>query len=665
MASVLVRRLRASGGAAAVDALLDASGVSHDAAYLEDVGNWITYDDAVALMKTAVEMTGDEGFIRRVGEDTVRQHAGTAVATLLRSLGSPQAIFEQLTLAATKFSTVIDMQPLEVGPGRAVVSAKARAGYTRHPLHCDYTRGLLSTPPALFGLPSAHVEETTCEARGDDHCLYTVTWDAERAAEASDPQQLVTALESQLSAMTQRLDSMYDTARDLIALDDVDAALTRITERAATAVRAPKYLLAVRAGRGDELHVHHRGFDDAADAAEAARSLLEDRVSTEAYRIVANVASASRHYGRLMASSPAGEFFPYERDLLDVYARYAAAVLDTATALEEARLRSRQAQALLGLAQAMASAATSEDVAERLAGAVPAVVDCERAIVFLWNEDEQALVCGAIEGMPGAARDFARQLKITESDTPLLGKLLRDWDPEPLFFEGDAQDPYIRSVMAATGAAALVVVPIVANDHFYGIMNVSVAERPERLRRTPALLTSLAGVVAQASTALDNARLMETLAHQARHDNLTGLLGHRAFHESLNEGLEGEPFTLAMVDIDDFKQINDAYGHPVGDEALRLVADALRRNVRDHDRVFRVGGEEFAVLLPGLTGDDAASAAERLREAVTEVEFRVPLRVSVGLASWPQAAHRDRLIEQADRALYSAKRSGKDRVAAA
>jgi diguanylate cyclase (GGDEF)-like protein len=221
--------------------------------------------------------------------------------------------------------------------------------------------------------------------------------------------------------------------------------------------------------------------------------------------------------------------------------------------------------------------------------------------------------------------------------------------------------------MHQTGSSALVVVPIVVNDHFYGIMNVSVVDRPERLRRTPTLLDSLAGVVAQAATALDNARLMETMAHQASHDNLTGLLGHRAFHESLAGGLSErrvEPLTLAMVDIDDFKRINDTHGHPVGDEALRLVADALRRHVREHDRVFRVGGEEFAVLLPGLAGDDATQAAERLRQAVADVSFRTPLRVSIGLASWPiGAADRDALIERADAALYDAKRSGKDRVA--
>src|SRR4051794_32866596 len=198
MASVLMRRVRNSLGEGAVHDLLRTAGVSQSAEYLDDVGNWMPYEDAGALMEAAVTLTGDEEIVRRAGADTVRQHAGTAVATLLRSLGSPQAVFEQLTLAATKFSTVIDLVPLEVGPGRAVVRAKAKAGYKRHRRHCEYTQGMLSQPTALFGLPPASVKETCCEVRGDDHCLYTVTWDADRAADAADPHELVTALEAQL-----------------------------------------------------------------------------------------------------------------------------------------------------------------------------------------------------------------------------------------------------------------------------------------------------------------------------------------------------------------------------------------------------------------------------------------------------------------------------------
>jgi diguanylate cyclase (GGDEF)-like protein len=236
----------------------------------------------------------------------------------------------------------------------------------------------------------------------------------------------------------------------------------------------------------------------------------------------------------------------------------------------------------------------------------------------------------------------------------------------PIFYERDTPDEFVAATMRRMGSEALVVVPIVTRERFHGVLNVTVTERPERLQPTPELRGLLAGVVAQTATALDNARLMETMAHQARHDNLTGLLGHRAFHESLTVGLEGDQFSLAMVDIDDFKVINDEFGHPVGDEALRLVAQALARNVREHDRVFRVGGEEFAVMMPGLTGEHAARAADRLREAVADVPFRIPLSVSVGVAAWPGiAADRDALIEQADAALYDAKRSGKDRIALA
>ncbi|HEX8855662.1 MAG TPA: GAF domain-containing protein [Thermoleophilaceae bacterium] len=217
-----------------------------------------------------------------------------------------------------------------------------------------------------------------------------------------------------------------------------------------------------------------------------------------------------------MAASPDGAFFPHERDLLDVYARYAAAVLDTATALDEARRRHEEAQALLGLAQSVATANTSQDVAERLAGAVPAVVDCDRVFVFLWDEVEQALVHHASGGDPGPSGDIARQLRITPDDTPRLRELRASPMPEPIFFDAHPDDPFLEATMRATGALALVVVPIVANERFYGTMNVSVTERPERLAPSPALLDTLAGAVAQAATALDNARLIESMAHQAR-----------------------------------------------------------------------------------------------------------------------------------------------------
>src|SRR3954468_4143218 len=384
MASTLVRHVRTQAGDDAMNEILSRAGVDYSAAYLDDPSNWIWQNEAIELLVAAADVLGDPEIGLHVGEQTVRQHAGTPVATMLRSLGSPEAGYEQLTVAVSKFSTTTDLHP-EVEEGRAVVSARSRHDFVRHPLLCDWTRGLLSQPPALFGAPPAHVEESLCQARGDECCRYTITWDAELAT--ADPQQLATALETQIAAMTQRMDNMYATARDLIAVDDLDGALARITERAATAARAPNYLRAVRTSPDAPPRVHHRGYGDE-DIQSTAHALLDGSIDEgDGSRIVVDVASATRHYGRLMAASPGGAFFSHEREALDVYARYAATVLDTATALDEARSREEQSRALLELSRAVAAASTSDEVARRLAEVVPAVVDCDRVATFIWDEE--------------------------------------------------------------------------------------------------------------------------------------------------------------------------------------------------------------------------------------------------------------------------------------
>jgi diguanylate cyclase (GGDEF)-like protein len=211
-------------------------------------------------------------------------------------------------------------------------------------------------------------------------------------------------------------------------------------------------------------------------------------------------------------------------------------------------------------------------------------------------------------------------------------------------------------------------VPIAARGEFFGVLSVSVTSGRERLRLSPELLDRLAGVVAHSATALANARLFDRITREARHDNLTGLLGHRALHETLEllaEGEEEERFSLAIIDIDDFKLVNDTYGHQAGDNALCRVAEALLRNVRDQDAVFRVGGEEFCVIMPGLERADAVVVAERLRIAVAETDFLLPLRISLGVATYPaDATTRDDLLALADAALYAAKRTGKNRTTA-
>jgi diguanylate cyclase (GGDEF)-like protein len=183
-------------------------------------------------------------------------------------------------------------------------------------------------------------------------------------------------------------------------------------------------------------------------------------------------------------------------------------------------------------------------------------------------------------------------------------------------------------------------------------------------------------LAAAAAVALQNAHLYQETQRLATTDALTGLSNYRHFHELL--ALEvarskrmGYPVGVLMMDLDHFKQINDRHGHSLGDQALRRVADQLRSRLRRTDVIARLGGEEFAALLPGDGLQEVAVVAEKLRRAVEELP---PVRggmgtastlitVSVGGASLTSnSVDADALLAYADRALYEAKRNGRNQV---
>lgn len=662
MTSVLLRLVRSRGGEAAVSAVLEWAHSKHDAPYLENIENWVSLDEACALLEAGAHDTGEEMFARRVGEEMLRQHAGTQVATLMRSLGSPEAIYKTIAQASSKVSTVTEMECLENDPGRAVVSAVAREGFTRRRLHCDWTTGLLAGPPLLFGLPLGRVEESECQARGGARCLYTVTWDAELAA--VDPQQRITAMEAQLVAMSERLQSAYATASDLISTEDLDTVLQHIVERAANAVRAPGYILAVQTEPGAELQIYSHGIENR--EAQALAVAMRERVAASGdSTLVVEVTSSRRHYGQLIARYPGAiQFSPQERELLSLYAKHAAAVLDMATALDESARRHDQVSSLLALSHALAQAGTSQEVAERLAVAIPEVVDCDGMAVWLWEEDERRLRSLAAWGHEHERAEYVHGLCVSPEDTPHLGRMIAE--RRPLFFDREADDPFVRGLMDRLDLAAFAVVPILGRNVFRGALTVSVNERPERLRPDSELLEQLTGVAALAAPAIENGRLVDKLRHRASHDGLTGLLnrvGFRQHIDSLMARAEGghEQVGLLFVDLNDFKQVNDLYRHEAGDELIRQAAERLSSIARGSDGVARLGGDEFAIILGDVCRDDQLRAAEqRVRAAFAEPfllgEVLVTLSASVGAGVWPEDGRTvAELVRHADAAMYQDK----------
>lgn len=168
-----------------------------------------------------------------------------------------------------------------------------------------------------------------------------------------------------------------------------------------------------------------------------------------------------------------------------------------------------------------------------------------------------------------------------------------------------------------------------------------------------------------------NAELLEAnrmLEQAAVTDGLTGLKNHRAFQESLQSLVQmaerlRQPLSLIMLDIDYFKQFNDRFGHPAGDELLCQVAQVLRDSARAYDIAARYGGEEFALLLPNTTLEQAVQVAERLRRQISAIQNpHAPVSASLGVATYRHGTAPATLLYEADAALYQAKRSGRNQV---
>ncbi len=366
-------------------------------------------------------------------------------------------------------------------------------------------------------------------------------------------------------------------------------------------------------------------------------------------------------------------------------AAVAAAAIGTSTfaAGNERELRRRRydAEVLRGFASSLEQAVETEAVAHHLVAFAQQHLLAERAFVIVLPPVTEPVTGSAERGATGVAvgsdgvvhsvpGDFpvgsVAAVALGERRTQLVRQLARD------------PDRWVRALMPET--RNVVVVPFSSDQEARGVLIMELGAQADpsasavwfgagsepRVDRRAVATAEQA--TAHAGLAFGRTTLIGRLQAAADLDGLTGIANRRAFdamleRESRAAAVGGAPYSLAVVDLDHFKQLNDQHGHQAGDDALRAAARALADACRPHDLPARFGGEEFVVILRNTDAGDAVVVAERLRLAVAECDSPVPVTASIGVASSLEVdADGATLLRAADQALYAAKQGGRNQV---
>ncbi len=422
------------------------------------------------------------------------------------------------------------------------------------------------------------------------------------------------------------------------------------------------------------------------DASRERRSIFRSTFGPESLLLVP-LAYGDEVEGVLVVSrAGANKYGPDDEQALAVFGRYAAQAIVNARNIEQLRRQQSQLEQqlaaerrLLEISEQLVSTLEPRRVLEQIADTIGGVVSYDRLTIYQEHgatsgieavlsrpesaeagEDPAAGLTSWVIGRGDAvcANDIGEG---TQGDEPGTGDALTvSPGGRPVGLTGRVH-PGARPEGRGEN---VIVVPLRVHGEVVGSLNLS------RLGGAASAFSQhefeLAKLFAsQASLALQNAETHSTVATRAEMDALTSLRNHGTFQRDLSELIDAsEPFSLLMLDLDLFKAFNDTYGHPAGDALLGVVADALVGAIRQNDRAYRYGGDEFALLLRGAPLRVAEEVAARVRATVREAvaasgigDGGIEVTVSVGCACWPQdGPEKEQLVEAADAALYRAKR---------
>ena len=628
--------------------VLERAGETRTLGEMGDPGSWSSYQQFRRLLEERANANPTRLYEQI---ELLSEALNSEFSDVVQTLDSPGS----LLASGSSHNPLVPIrryETTEIGPNEWTIREGFEDSYPPFPEFCDFAAAQYALIPQMFNLPPGEVIEEECQCRGDADCLFRFRWQPDDQLRVDHYRNRAERSEAQL----EQIQAMITELASNESYEDVLQGFVASSLRMAVGVGGAVLALGPRAGSPRRLY--YQGVTEA--EAESIADGLLDGQSTSDQVMAVDVASARCHYGSLAVNEGGGVFSSLCRSTLETHARLAAAALDTADALDEARHQANTATVLLHLATSLTEIVSTQEMASKVAQAVPDIIDCDRAAVFLDSV-----------GLRDTSTDVLRLAGSTGySDEELAVLRPRSFTTAPPGARVD--QGIVHGAQGDSASVAFVSAPIVVIGETIGSIVASVTVGPERLAVTPRLADRLKGLAAQASTAIANARLVDQIRFQAVHDALTGLPNRALIMDRTEQMLararRSDVHVAALfIDLDGFKEVNDSLGHGVGDQLLKAVSERLSVTMRESDSVGRLGGDEFVILVDGATTDAAPElVAERLL-AVLRTPFTLPglpggplsLTASVGIATGvrPSAAE---LLRDADIALYEAKAAGKD-----
>ena len=357
--------------------------------------------------------------------------------------------------------------------------------------------------------------------------------------------------------------------------------------------------------------------------------------------------------------------------LLTILADHAATAVETARLLTRSEELTRELRRLLEMSGELSESLDPRQVANLMAGHLVRAMGVDECDISYWDRPT-----GRVESLgsfPLHRIDTIEPFFVV-AGYPETVRVLERQETVIIDAEDPGADVAEVKLLVNDGNRVLAMLPLVAKGQSIGLVELF----SKNAVRWDAQRLELARTMAnEAAMALENARLYEDARKLADRDPLTGFYNHRFLHERMGEEVVRSqrgrrPLSVLMLDLDDFKLVNDTFGHLFGDRVLTWAAEVIRSTLRQSDIAARYGGDEFALILPETDADEARHAAERILEAFREQPFvgeqrgPVPIAASIGVATFPTDGRTGTdLIAAADAALYQVKRGGGHDAAAA